>query len=401
MRSALVIRALAVALAIGTTACGTTRVVEPSTTAPAAVASPGTASSATPTPSGPPPSVEPSPAASSGYPYPVGSLIQVVADSVRVREAGATSAEIIGGMPRDTTATVVGGPTEADGFTWFEVASPFGTGWVATGDAEDRWIVASPSFERSELAFRFGYTCDVAPPLVAPALTVTADRDVVALGPDDNAWWSGRLTPTAFDDFMVLVGHPALGASAEYRPELRPDAGDPPGHGLCVYEFTRGAPDDRVHVTSVSWFGDQEESQYYVPSPERRALDELARRLMLGFELFTDASWETPPAEYESQSHLVWIWPDAASPTTGAPSIDDLDMLGDPARFGEPIGSGRCGYLDRAEAEAMASVFAGSPSPMALSAVSYLTVSSQTGWLNVVTSPITPDGLPTCGDLPG
>jgi len=346
-----------------------------------------------------PPSVQSSAPASAGSPYPIGTVIQILAEAIRLRETPDTSAGIVSAMTRDMTAAVIGGPTESDGYTWLEVDGPDGTGWLATGDSEDRWIVAVPDFDRAELAFRFRYMCDVTPPLVPPALTVTADRDVLLTsGPDAGGWQIGRLTPEAFSDLMAVAQHPALQRSAEYSPELRADAGDPPGHGLCVYQFTLGAPDDRVHVTSVSWFGDEEESAYYVPSPERRELDELARRLMLGRDLFADAAWEQQPAAYEADHFLVWIVAELGLPSAGAPSIDDLHMLGDPARFGEPIRSGRCGYLDRAEAEQMATVFAGSPSPMAPNDVSYLTVSSDAGSLTVVTSPITPDGFPTCGD---
>jgi hypothetical protein len=49
----------------------------------------------------------------------------------------------------------------------------------------------------------------------------------------------------------------------------------------------------------------------------------------------------------------------------------------------------------------MALAFAGSPSPLTRNAVSYLTVQTESGWANVVTSPLTPDGFPTCGDVPG
>ena len=295
----------------------------------------------------------------------------------------------------------MGGPTDADGYTWFQVESAAGTGWVATGDSENRWIVVAPPLEPAELAFRFRSMCDATPPLVPPTLTITADREVVMASPDDGRMLAGRLTPDAFSELMALLDHPALAESAAYRPELRPDAGEPPGHGLCVFEFTLGPPSDRVRVTSVSWFGDEEESTYYVPSPERRALDDQARGLMVAPELFTDASWETAPTAYEADAFLVWIWAEAASPTPGVPSLANLDVIGDVSTFGEPIGSGRCGYLDRAAAEAMALAFAGTPSPLTLNAVSYLTVETDSGWANTVTSPLTPDGFPTCGDIPG
>ena len=396
MRPTFAHRVLTIGLALATVACSSTGVeTTPSPSAPVATASPDPTATAAATPE----SAAPSATVSAGYPYPMGTVIQVLADSIRLRETPDTGAGIAGAMERDMTATVIGGPTESDGYTWFEVDGQSGTGWVATGDAEDRWIVAVPDFERSELALRFRYMCDVTPPLVPPALTVTADRYVILTsGPDEGGWQIGRLTPEAFSDLMTIAQHPALQQSAEYRPELRADAGDPPGHGLCVFLFTLGAPDDRVHVSSVSWFGEEEEAAYYVPSPERRALDELARRLMLGRDLFADAAWEQQPTAYEAEHFMVWIWSEAASPTPGVPALADLDPLSDITTFGEPIRSGRCGYLDRAEAEEMRAAFAGSPTPMAPNDVSYLTVETDGGWANIVTSPITPDGFPTCGD---
>ena len=348
-----------------------------------------------------PESAAPSPSAGAESPYPIGTVIQVLAEAIRLRQTPDTSADIVSAMTRDMTASVIGGPTDSDGYTWLEVDGPSGTGWVATGDSEDRWIVAVPDFERAELAFRFRSMCDVTPPLLPPTLTITADREVVMASPDDGRLLAGRLTPAAFAEVMGVLAHPALAESAAYRPELRPDAGEPPGHGLCVFEFTLGPPSERVRVTSVSWFGDEEEEAYYVPSPERRALDEMARGFMVAPELFTDASWDAPLAEYQPAAFLVWIWPEAASPTPGVPSLTDLDVIGDPATFGEPIDSGRCGYLDRASAEAMAEAFSGTPTPLRLNAVSYLTVQTDSGWANIVTSPLTPDGFPTCGDIPG
>lgn len=396
MQRTLVHRTLTIGLALATVACGSDGVeTTPSPSANIATSSPEPAE----TPASMPGSAAPSASTSGGYPYPIGTVIQVLANSIRLRETPDTDAGIVGAMARDMTATVIGGPTESDGYTWFEVDGASGTGWVATGDSEDRWIVAAPDFERAELAFRFRYMCDVTPALVPPALTVTADRDVILTsGPDVGGWQIGRLTPEAFSDLMTVAEHPALQRSAEYSPELRADAGEPPGHGLCVYQFTFGGPDDRVHVSSVSWFGEEEEAAYYVPSPERRALDELARRLMLVRDLFADAAWEQLPTAYEADHFLVWILFEPDLPTPGAPSIDDLRVLGDPARFGEPISSGRCGYLDRAEVEQMATVFAGSPSPMTPSEVSYLTASAEGGSLTIIVSPIALDGFPTCGD---
>ncbi len=393
---------LAIGMALITAACGSTA-VDPSAPPSASLAEasdqPTDPSSTPDPPASPAASVEPAPSGSTGYPYAAGTTIQVVAEAVRIRQSPGTDADVVAALTRDMTAVVRDGPTEADGYTWFQVEAPEGTGWVATGDAENRWIVAAPPVEPAELVLRFRAACDATPPLIPPTLTVTAERDVVMASPDDGRLQRGRLTPAAFSDFMALLALPALAASADYPQERRPDAGEPPGHGLCVFEFTLGPPTDRVRVTSVSWFGDEEESTYYVPSPERRALDELAR--MLGPGLFSDDSWEVPPAEYPADAYLVWIFADAASPTEGAPSVADLHVLGDLNVFGEPIPSGRCGYLDRAEVEQLAEAFAATPSPLTLNAVSYLTIETGSGWANVVTSPLMPDGFPTCGNVPG
>jgi uncharacterized protein YraI len=35
-------------------------------------------------------------------------------------------------MPTGTVCTVVAGPTQADGYTWYQVQTPYGTGWAAS-----------------------------------------------------------------------------------------------------------------------------------------------------------------------------------------------------------------------------------------------------------------------------
>jgi hypothetical protein len=393
--------ALVAALVLVATACESSGPDEPT---PLATASATPGAPGTPAPTGGPDAtpVASSPSDVGGDGYPRGTTVQVVADAVRVRSAPGTDADLLGVLPRDTRATVIGGPTDADGYTWYEVDGPDAGGWVAAGDAEDRWIVAVPGVDTSELAFRFSYRCDVTPPLVAPAFTLTADRQVVFASPETGGWRTGRLTEAAFADLgAITIERPELARSADYGLERRPGAGEPPGHGLCVYEFTLGPPDERVRVTSVGWLGDEEESTYYLPAPERRALDDVARRLMRGAGFIPDSAWSDPPAEYRAATHLVWLWFESGSPTAGAPSLDDLSVLERGEAFGEPIGSGRCGYLERSEAEELAAAFAESRPPLDLGTVSYLTAASGSGWVTVVTSPMTPDGYPTCGDVPG
>jgi hypothetical protein len=369
-------------------------------TAPSTLGVPGTVS---PTDgSAPTDSPVPSPSGGTGDWYAVGTTIQVVADAVRLRGAARIDADLLAVLPRDTRASVIGGPTDADGYTWYEIEAPSAAGWVAAGDAEDHWIVAVPEVDTSELAFRFTARCDVTPPLVPPGFTLTADRQVVMTVPETGRWQTGRLTEAAYAELATMtIERPELARSATYGLERRPGAGEPPGHGLCGYEFTLGPPDERIRVTSIGWLGDEEESMYYLPAPERRALDDIARRLMGGAGFIADSAWSDPPAEYRATTHLVWLWPDAGSPTAGSPRLEELSVLDGGQTFGEPIRSGRCGYLARADAEELAAAFAGSQTPLDLATVSYLTVASDAGWVNLVTSPMTPDGFPTCGDVPG
>jgi hypothetical protein len=401
MAGAFLSRALTVALILALAACASSG-PDASTPLDTASATSGASDPVTPTDGSPPTaSPVPSPSGATGDGYAVGTTIQVVADAVRLRGAARIDADLLAVLPRDTRASVIGGPTDADGYTWYEIEGPGATGWVAAGDAEDHWIVAVPGIETAELAFRFTARCDVTPPLVAPAFTLTSDRQVVMTVPETGRWQTGRLTEAAYAELAAItIERPELARSATYGLERRPGAGEPPGHGLCAYEFTLGPPDERIRVTSIGWLGDEEESTYYLPAPERRALDDIARRLMGGAGFIPDSAWSDPPAEYRATTHLAWLWPDAGSPTAGSPRLEELSVLDGGEAFGEPIRSGRCGYLARADAEELQAAFAGSQTPLDLATVSYLTVASDAGWVNLVTSPMTPDGFPTCGDIP-
>ena len=89
----------------------------------------------------------PSPSVAPEGPVGVGTTIQVMVDTLRVREAPGTDAPIVTRLARDVTAVVTAGPMEADGYTWFEVETSAGAGWVADGDGQEAWIVAAPPLE--------------------------------------------------------------------------------------------------------------------------------------------------------------------------------------------------------------------------------------------------------------
>lgn len=60
---------------------------------------------------------------------------------LNVRAQAARSAAQVGKLNNGASVTLTGGPTEADGFTWWEVDNGSGVkGWVAAGPANDPWL---------------------------------------------------------------------------------------------------------------------------------------------------------------------------------------------------------------------------------------------------------------------
>jgi hypothetical protein len=65
----------------------------------------------------------------------------VAGGGLNVRENPARNARQVGKLNANVVVTVIGGPTEADGFTWWQVDNGSGVkGWVASGPASDPWI---------------------------------------------------------------------------------------------------------------------------------------------------------------------------------------------------------------------------------------------------------------------
>lgn len=59
-----------------------------------------------------------------------GDTVRVVDGSLNLREQPAIAADVVAELPDGTTLSVVGGPTAADGYQWFNVTSDsYGTGW--------------------------------------------------------------------------------------------------------------------------------------------------------------------------------------------------------------------------------------------------------------------------------
>lgn len=62
--------------------------------------------------------------------FKVGDTVKVTA-GLYLRTAPTLNSGVITTMPTGTVCTVVGGPTSADGYTWYQVKTTYGTGWAA------------------------------------------------------------------------------------------------------------------------------------------------------------------------------------------------------------------------------------------------------------------------------
>ena len=190
-----------------------------------------------------------------------------------------------------------------------------------------------------------------------------------------------------------VLGSSYLQQSAEYRPVAQAGA-EPPGHGLCVFTFTAGTAADPVVITSAGWFGDQEESTFYEPSPERKALDAIARNLMAIDSVLDESMWE--PAgwlPFVAEEYFLWAGPGAGPTPDGAPVVAPQALrLGDLDGFGDPDLGGRCGPVAREEAFELARVVneAAGAAEVRLNAATFLAIASDGAWTQLVLVPRTP-----------
>lgn len=59
-----------------------------------------------------------------------GATVFVNTDLLNLRELASTSGAVVSELASGATATVLDGPVEADGYTWYQVETSAGTGWV-------------------------------------------------------------------------------------------------------------------------------------------------------------------------------------------------------------------------------------------------------------------------------
>ncbi len=230
---------------------------------------------------------------------------------------------------------------------------------------------------------------------------------------DFNGYQTRTLTPAGLEQMRQhIFGSGLLDADAAYELEALPGV-EPPGHGVAVRFFTVGEGADEVRVTSVQWLGDEEESAYYQPAPEREALDRLASELRDPESLVGEDAWEGPAAPYEATEYQLLLSPYRDTPPYGNGDIaevpigfdDPVDEIGVAA--GDPRSPVlRCAVIGRDQAaeivEAMTSLgFAETDSVgMDRATVGALDWADGNGVVNLYLLPRMPDGYPECEDQP-
>ncbi|MEA2652138.1 MAG: hypothetical protein QOI85_1859 [Chloroflexota bacterium] len=262
-----------------------------------------------------------------------------------------------------------------------------------------------------ETVLDFIQRCDVPPPVVGPSVSILADGRVVwnRLNQDQSSTLSvRRLNPEGLAQVRdAVTGTGLFDADGVYRLVRRAGTGDPPAHGYCVWDFVWEGGPAPVRVSSTMWFGDEEESAYYEPSPERLALHQLAIDVQDPEAWIDPSGWEDAAAmPFVPLSYLVLAG--VTSPqvaTEGAPDVDAVTWPFAQAAdaFGEPVGDGqqRCGIADAAAIEQLAAElaaagleqFEGVPN-MAMVALPW---GSRDAAIDLFIYPQMPDGEPPCG----
>jgi hypothetical protein len=263
------------------------------------------------------------------------------------------------------------------------------------------------------LRMKFGGGVTFGPDLM-PEFTLMADGTVVWLPLQTSVenpptLVTRQLTAEGLAELRELIfGSGYLDESATYELEPRPDAGEPPGHGVGIYTFTAESADrEPVVVTSVQWLGEAEESTYYQPAPEREALDALAQQLRDPESQLGSDAWAGPPRGYEAPDYLLVLRlaPDVA-PFNGTdaseirwPFDGPLDAFGEQA--GE-VTDARCGTITSDGAAAIVADLndAGGLAGMAMASSASLDWAEGSGTVDVFLIPRMPDGYPACEDVP-
>jgi hypothetical protein len=251
-------------------------------------------------------------------------------------------------------------------------------------------------------------------PDVMPEFTLLGDGTVVwlpiqAAAEEPPTLVTRRLTAEGLAELRERIFESGyLDESASYQLERRPDAPEPPGHGVGIYSFTAAGGDgEPVVVTSVQWLGEAEESTYYQPAPEREALDELAHQLRDPESMLGGDAWAGPAQGYEAPDYLLVLRLTPDVPPFNGTDASEIPWPFDAPldAFGEPAGEvtdARCGVIGAEEAAPVVQALddAGGLAGMAMMTTASLDWAAGGGVVDVFLIPRMPDGYPACEDLP-
>jgi len=175
-----------------------------------------------------------------------------------------------------------------------------------------------------------------------------------------------------------------------------------------VYTFTAGDGAEQVVVTSVQWLGDDEESTYYQPAPEREQLDELTQQLRDPESMLGADAWAGPAEPYEGADYQLVLIPyrDAARYDTADASEIPWPFDGPLDEFGVEAGdprppTTRCGVISRDAAsqivDALVALSFGEIG-MDRATAGSLDWAEGNGTVDLFMLPRMPDGFPECED---
>lgn len=218
-----------------------------------------------------------------------------------------------------------------------------------------------------------------------------------------------QLSPAGLDELRERIfGSGLLEQSANHELVQRPGAPEPPGRGIGVFVFTAGSGDQKVVVQSVEWLGDEEESAYYQPSPEREALDALARALRDPETMLGADSWAGPAEAYEGADYQLVLQPQRDVPAYGNPDIADMPLAYDGPidEFGEAAGSPgeiltRCGVITRQEAAGIVQILTDADFGavgLSMQTSGGIDWAEGNGTVDLFMLPRMPDEFPECAD---
>ena len=277
---------------------------------------------------------------------------------------------------------------------------------------------ATPVGAADELVFRVqhGGGGPTSPYDMLPWLTLMADGTLIwqpaVPEPAIPSLVTRQLSPEGLAELRERIfGSGLFEQSADYELVKRPDAPEPLGRGVEAFLFIAAGGDDEVVVRSVQWLGDEEESTYYEPSPEREALDALARALRDPEAMLGEGAWAGPAEPYVGAEYLVVLQPTRDAPLTGNLDVSELPLQYDGPldEYGQEAGDPRppltrCGVIGREEAAAIVDrmVLADFDlAGMSTATLGTLDWAGGNGIVDLSLVPRMPDGFPECEDQPG